>query len=610
MVLKKNSGYELITSFKYYVDRILESISARIIFPRESKLLFAPDFNNCLECSKVLNIEKTRTKTCATLDIGMFKAHETVYYCPKCESIYSSEKLRKLIPHLCTFGYDIIVYVGKNYFLRCRSEEEIRYELQRKNIDISISEIEYLAKKFIVYLSIAHKESEPKLKKFLHEIGGYILHIDATCEGDSPCLMTGLDGISEIVLKNIKIPSEKAESIIPFLQRIKEAYGNPIALVHDMGKGIIAAVEKVFKGIADYICHLHFLRDIGKDLFGNENDIIRKQLRKYGIQGLLRKRARAFKKIIENNPELIDSIVESLNEKKIDYSLIHQMPVVAAYILILWALDGKNQGEGYGFPFDRPYLIFYQRLKTIYSILKKMKKVKIKNGRQDKKPYIKVLSELLNTINDTILKKATCRMEEKMKVFDKLRVAMRIALPYGVQGLNDNGDDDIKTIEKNVKAFYNWLCNEESLIKKDGYDKMITQIEKYWDKLFADPIIVYRQGKKIIIQPQRTNNILEILFRFIKRNHRKRSGTSPSSKTIKAMLAETPLIKNLENQDYMNILLDGKESLEERFAEIDVELVREELLKAQKDEGKIPAKINKIIKDSKLPETLVALFMA
>ena len=72
--------------------------------------------------------------------------------------------------------------------------------------------------------------------------GGYILHLDGTCEGDSPHLMSGLDGISELVLDNIKLPSEKAERIIPFLSGIKKIYGMPLALGHDMGKGILIAV--------------------------------------------------------------------------------------------------------------------------------------------------------------------------------------------------------------------------------------------------------------------------------------------------------------------------------------------------------------------------------
>lgn len=39
-------------------------------------------------------------------------------------------------------------------------------------------------------------------------------------------------------------------------------------------------------------------------------------------------------------------------------------------------------------------------------------------------------------------------------------------------------------------------------------------------------------------------------------------------RALQAMLADTPLVKNLDNPDYMKILLDGKENLEELFAEL------------------------------------------
>ena len=42
-------------------------------------------------------------------------------------------------------------------------------------------------------------------------------------------------------------------------------------------------------------------------------------------------------------------------------------------------------------------------------------------------------------------------MTKKAKVFDKLREALRIAMPEGKDGLNDDGDEaDLNTIEKQV----------------------------------------------------------------------------------------------------------------------------------------------------------------
>ena len=132
--------------------------------------------------------------------------------------------------------------------------------------------------------------------------------MDGTCEGDSPHLMSALDGIAQIVLDNIKIPSEKADKIIPFLRRIKHSYGIPLALVHDMGVGILSAVKEVFPEVLDYICHYHFLRDIGKDLFGIEYARIRSELSKYSIRPSLRKIVKALEERIETQPELTNSL--------------------------------------------------------------------------------------------------------------------------------------------------------------------------------------------------------------------------------------------------------------------------------------------------------------
>jgi hypothetical protein len=614
------------------MTQLLGDISVKKFFPKIPKLFFKPDDRFCPICAQDLGVKKTRKKTAATMDIGMFSAYETILTCnnDKCASYhqYFSQKLLELIPYRCKFGYDVLVFVGKKLFLQCRNIQEIKSQLKESNIAISESEIEYLAKKFILYLAIAHKESREKLKKFMNQKGGYILHLDSTCEGDSPHLMVALDGISEIVLESIKLPSEKAEKIIPLLKRIKKIYGVPLALVHDMGKGILAAIKEVFPGVPDYICHFHFLRDIGKDLFGKENDIIRNHLKKYGILGLLRKRARKLKKDIEKNPKLADFFLGSrsrsmnlnlnLNNKEMSKPMVEVdlMTPVMLYTLVIWALEGKKQAKGYGFPFDRPHLSFYQRLQAIHSFLNFLRtQLKFKtinqentNAGKENKDYKKVLNDLDDIIYDSLLRETAEKMQDKIAIFDQLRDAMRIASPDGNYGLNDNGDQNIGTIERRVKSFYNKISKNKDLIKDDGYKKMIAQIEQYWGKLFADPIVIDTQTGKLSIQPQRTNNILEGLFRDFKRRFRKKSGLNTLSRNLKSILAETPQIKNLENKEYLNIILNGKERLEERFAEIDGKIVREELLK-QKDTERIPPKIKKIIENSKSIEDLIEIFV-
>ena len=79
-------------------------------------------------------------------------------------------------------------------------------------------------------------------------------------------------------------------------------------------------------------------------------------------------------------------------------------------------------------------------------------------------------------------------------------------------------------------------------------------------------------------------------------------------KIMKAMPANTPLVKNLNDPQYMRILLDGKASLEERFAEIDARLIRKELAKLSVSSDKVLPRIKELIRRPDFPAQLVAIF--
>ncbi len=136
---------------------------------------------------------------------------------------------------------------------------------------------------------------------------------------------------------------------------------------------------------------------------------------------------------------------------------------------------------------------------------------------------------------------------------------------------------------------------------------MIAQIDKYWEKLFADPITVQTPSGPILIQPQRTNNILEQFFRSLKRANRRRTGNASSRRMLQTILAETPLVRNLENPAYMKILLNGKQSLEEVFAETEIGTLREAFRQAQDSPGKIPAKLKPLIAMPDFPEKILSM---
>lgn len=508
----------------------------------------------------------------------------------------------QLVPQNGKFGFDVIAYVGEELFTKSRSELEIQHHLSEKNIPISIREIGYLGVKYIVYLAILHKEARGPIKTILQSQGGYILHLDGTCEGDSPHLMTTLDEISDLILGNVKLPSENAVMISQFLRKIKQDYGTPLALVHDMGTGILDAVAEVFPGVSDFICHFHFLRDIGKDLFGLEHTMLGDGFKKHRTRTHLRATAKKFLALINRDQKLrrqLDSITIAtfMDDQQKD-----RLPgLIVGYLLILWLLDYSHDLNGIGFPFDRAQLAFYYRVLIAWGLVQKYP-----GSQAATHPIAELRSRLATVVKDRDMQRMADRVREKAGVFDQLRAAMRIA--EGTDGLNDDGDDcDMLTIKQNVTEFREKLKARIAMQKSPdrSYKKMLKQMDKYWIKLFADPIPVVTANDIIFIQPQRTNNILERLFRDTKRGYRKKNGARSLSKTLRTMLADTPLVRNLKNDKYMTAILNGAPDLPTRFAQIEIDVIRKEIRAATATTEKIPAPIKKIVRMPGLPTKII-----
>lgn len=569
-------------------------------------MAFRPERTHCPICGAKLTVRKTRIRLVSTLHVGHFRAREVFLLCNSCGQTQRSEALGTLVPPGANFGYDVMVYAGKALFLRYRNEAEVVAELAQKNVRISPREVSLLGMKFVIYLALAHQRRAPELQADMQTRGGYICHLDATCEGRDPFLMSSLDSLSNIVLGNIKLPAEDEAHIVPFLERLKQAFGVPLALVHDMGKGILAAVATVFPGVADFICHFHFLRDIGKDYLGAEYDTIRTRLSRHGISATLRYQAKQLKREMDANPAMSNALQRGMENATLPAEAAAFAPVVGAYTLIQWTLSAKAEGDGYGFPFDHPHLAFAQRLHHLNADIEKIKDLHLRGQWQDNRPYFKLHIALKPIVHDQALWKAVAVLETKIAVFEKLRLAMRIALPTGPHGLNDEGDpSNIRTIEKRVKTFRAWLTRRKNYPQDRAAQKMIEQIDKYQKKLFADPITLQTPSGPILIQPQRTNNILEQFFRSLKRTHRRRTGNASSSRMLRTILAETPLVRNLVNPHYMKILLKGKPSIEALFAEIEIDTLRKAFRDAQDDPEKVPAMIKSIIAMPDFPEILL-----
>lgn len=137
---------------------------------------------------------------------------------------------------------------------------------------------------------------------------------------------------------------------------------------------------------------------------------------------------------------------------------------------------------------------------------------------------------------------------------------------------------------------------------------MAEQIDKYGDKLFADPIEVMTPQGKASIYPQRTNNIIEQFFRGVRRGHRRKTGNNSMHRVLQTMLADTPLVKNLDNPAYMEILLDGKENLVELFAELGPSWITNAAAESLSETDRLLPGFRALINHPTLPEQVARLF--
>jgi len=538
---------------------------------------------------------KTRTRTIITLAIGQFTARETLWWDPLTGQIYPSEPLRRLVAPAANFGYDVVVYVGRALFLDALPVRQVIAQLAQRHVRLSASTVGALGRRFVALLALAHHQCAPRLKQAMALQGGYILHLDATYEDQSPLLMTGVDAVLQIVLGNIKLPSEKAQGIAPFLRHLKQCFGPPLAAVHDMSKGIIAAIHQVFPQIPDYICHFHFLRDLGKDLFGAEYDTLRKRLQHHGTVGQLRARLRSWQEQIDALPGL-RPVLARLSEGGLAGTPLPQAPLVAAYLLGHWILAGRQQGHGYGFPFDRPLLAVARRAQEVCARLPALQSLSLTGEWRDNLPFHHLGLDLQALVQDRPLKTTLTHLETKIRVFDQLRQLMRIAPVTARQGLNHAAEAiDLSTLRQGLRTFAKRVRARPDYAATPAFAQMLAQIEKYGPKLLAAPLRVDTPHGPRQIQPQRTNNIMERLFRDFKRGCRRKTGDQALGRTLRTMLADTPLVGNLRNPEYLKILLQGHPSLEALFAQIEPATVRQELRKAQQTPEKVPGAVKRFI---------------
>ncbi len=237
-------------------------------------------------------------------------------------------------------GFDprVTIAIGILRWLMDYQVSEIRIIMESSRISISTGEISNLSREFLIRFYVIHRRHLKDL-----DIKNYVLNLDGTGESGDEIVFMAKDGLSGITLDSTVMPSENSKYIIPFLQDIKGVFGDPMAAMRDMGTAIKESVSEVFPGTLQLICHYHFVKDLGKAVFGNYPDL-------------------RSAMIYTNDLAYISGIELPENVEGVEYAENLWIAIAAEYILYPRTIPSK-------FPFVLPYFEVLKRCIEIEGML-------------------------------------------------------------------------------------------------------------------------------------------------------------------------------------------------------------------------------------------------
>lgn len=535
----------------------------------------------CPRCGEPLCLRRTERRNILSATYGPFVAVERQGYCPAHPELppLHSQRLARIIAPGAEYAYDILAGVGLARFLECRQCDEIRTELSRHyGIEVPVSTVSYLARKFIAYIQAVHQQSIGLLRADMQSRGGYILHVDGTCEEGSGVLLVCLDSLSEQVLESRKIGSENHDEIKGVLQDVRRDWGIPLAIVHDLRRTLITAAGEVFRGVPQFVCHYHLAADVGKDILSPHADRLRRLFRRTKVRPRLRSLIRSLKDSAvcpESGKHRVNSVLGLRSKDKLR---LHCEPEVAkgvTHALASWILAFPQDGEGYGFPFDIPYLSFHHRILNVHHMLREACPI-WPDTHRGPLGALNRLGEVLDSVVTGEAASEFCQVvgqtQRDLKVFEKFRAALRICPKGGKDRRNDQGAPKVlsakhhQAVLKRLRTTLEHKAHSENP-SQEACAIVLRHLDKYWDYLFGH--VLTRKGRTIVVP--RTNNVEEGLFRIVKRQCRRLHGRGHLSRDIDAMPPGTPLLLNLTNASYCRTVYGriGPEELAAVFSRID-----------------------------------------
>ena len=546
-----------------------------------------PEATTCQVCGGKLHVYKTELRTVITLEYGTLRIQDVIRHCPRgClwqdgerrEKLYRSESLAALVAPGHIYGFDVLAKVGVLRFLHCRQRQEIQAEIGRVlKRPVPESTVGDITRQFVDFIRELHELKVPVLREVFKTAGGYVLHVDGTCEEGSQVQFACLTGPEPMVLWCDKIDSENAVEIRRVLAEVEQRFGPPAAVVEDLSCPIRKAVKAQWSAVRIFYCHQHFLADVGKDILGAAYDRLREALRASEIRPKLREFLKTVCEELGEDREEARWICKHLEDPDLLQKKGRSLKASAiAGGIAEWILAAAAEGTGKRFPYDLPHLSLCLRARKALEILDRSILPECKGHTPRGERFLLRLRGILyNFLRSRTLARIVQELLQKNSLFLELRAELRLGRPQKPTAEKDEewtcrSPEEVRQAEEALIRFRTELQRQEKSGGSTGNSEarkiILKHLDEYWDGLFGHSLPV--AGSEGYLTVERTNNLAEHFFREVKRFLRRTTGKKKLKQEVDAFSDQMLLVFNLKTPKYVELVCGSLERLPQAFAEL------------------------------------------
>lgn len=489
------------------------------------------------------------------------------HQCALCGRPDAFKDFSQLVPPRGNYAYDLMVEVGLARFVAHRQDAEIQSDLQQCwGLSLPASSVGLLGHSFLDGLAAVHQAHAPTLRRRLAEDGGYAMHVDGTCEPGTDVLFTALAEPHGWTLDAAKMTTENAADIGRLMRSCVDRFGEPLAVVRDLSTNIQKARRAAIPKARDLICHYHFLENVGEKLCERPHARLTNAMRRLKVRPALRSLRKELVRWSRKGARLSRTRIDRLLADPTDLAGLDPVALrrCVAYVLLRWLDDYSADLRGEYFPFDLPSLAFYRR---------GLQLGKLVSGLVASPDFPRKELTALNTMarhlallrDDAEAVAAAGRLEKAAALFEEFRRVLRLRSQPGEPLLRGRGSPETgmglegaRQVREGLEAWRDHLqkrhAGERDADQRADQAIVLRYLQKYERELVGH--VIERDGRPPFVVC-RTNNPVEHRFGSHKRGVRRKVGAKKLTRQVQAMRAESLLVCNLADPEYVNLVLGG-----------------------------------------------------